>query len=98
MARILRGEIRWADLGPVFGHEQTSVRLVLILSHDVFNVRSGTLIVVAMTSQPQKAGFPWNLELTALQKGKLTKNGVVDQSGVKLNIIQVFTYFFYHAH
>jgi mRNA interferase MazF len=38
---------------------------VLILSHDVFNERSGTVIAVALTSQPQRAGFPLTLELTA---------------------------------
>jgi mRNA interferase MazF len=63
MARILRGEIRWADLNPVRGHEQAGLRPVLILSHDIFNERSGTVIAMAITSQPQKAGFPLTLEL-----------------------------------
>jgi mRNA interferase MazF len=63
MARILRGEIRWADLNPVRGHEQSGLRPVLILSHDIFNERSGTVIAMAITSQPQKAGFPLTLEL-----------------------------------
>ena len=63
MARILRGEIRWADLNPVRGHEQAGRRPVLILSHDVFNDRSGTVIAMAITSQPQRAGFPLTLEL-----------------------------------
>jgi len=63
MARILRGEIRWADLNPVRGHEQAGLRPVLILSHDIFNKRSGTVIAVAITGQPQKAGFPLTLEL-----------------------------------
>jgi len=63
MARILRGEIRWADLSPARGHEQSGLRPVLILSHDVFNERSGTAIVIAITSQPQRAGFPLTLEL-----------------------------------
>jgi mRNA interferase MazF len=63
MARILRGEIRWADLNPVRGQEQAGLRPVLILSHDIFNERSGTVIAVAITSQPQKAGFPLTLEL-----------------------------------
>ncbi|MGE0462463.1 MAG: type II toxin-antitoxin system PemK/MazF family toxin, partial [Vicinamibacterales bacterium] len=49
MARILRGEIRWADLNPVRRHEQAGQRPVLILSHDVFNERSGTVIAVALT-------------------------------------------------
>ncbi len=38
---------------------------MLILSHDIFNERSGTVIAVALTSQPQRAGFPLTLELTA---------------------------------
>ena len=64
MARILRGEIRWADLDPVRGHEQAGQRPVLILSHDVFNERSGTVIAVALTSQEPRAGYPLTLELT----------------------------------
>jgi mRNA interferase MazF len=63
MARILRGEIRWADLNPVRGHEQAGLRPVLILSHEIFNEKSGTVIAVSITSQPQKAGFPLTLEL-----------------------------------
>ena len=63
MARILRGDIRWADLSPTRGREQAGQRPVLILSHDVFNERSGTVIAVALTSQPQRAGFPLTLEL-----------------------------------
>jgi mRNA interferase MazF len=63
MAGILRGEIRWADLNPVWGHEQAGLRPVLILSQDIFNERSGTVIAVAITSQSQKAGFPLTLEL-----------------------------------
>jgi mRNA interferase MazF len=63
MAGILRGEIRWADLNPVRAHEQAGLRPVLIMSHDIFNEKSGTVIAVAITSQPQKAGFPLTLEL-----------------------------------
>src|SRR6187549_124729 len=63
MARVLRGEIRWADLNPVRGREQAGMRPVLILSHDVFNERSGTVIAMALTSQPQSAGFPLTYEL-----------------------------------
>jgi mRNA interferase MazF len=63
MAGILRGEIRWADLNPAKGREQSGTRPVLVLSHDVFNERSGTVIAIAITSQTQKAGFPLTLEL-----------------------------------
>lgn len=70
MALILRGEIRWADLNPVRGREQAGFRPVLILSHDVFNERSGTVIAMAITSQPQRAGFPLTLELESLSLPK----------------------------
>jgi len=63
MARILRGNIYWADLNPVVGSEQGGLRPVLILSHNVFKQRSGTVIAVALTSQPQRAGFPLTLGL-----------------------------------
>ena len=63
MAGILRGDIRWADLEPARGREQAGRRPVLILSHDVFNERSGTVIAVALSSQPQRAGFPLTLEI-----------------------------------
>jgi mRNA interferase MazF len=36
---------------------------VLVLSHDVFNDRSGAVIAMAITSQPPRAGFPLTLEL-----------------------------------
>jgi len=65
MARILRGEVRWADLNPARGREQAGLRPVLILSQDVFNERSGTVIAMAITSRPQQAGFPLTLELGA---------------------------------
>ena len=65
MARILRGEIRWADLNPVRGHEQAGERPVLVLSHNVFNERSGTVIAVALTSQEPRAGFPLTTEIRA---------------------------------
>jgi mRNA interferase MazF len=63
MAGILRGGIYWADLNPVNGSEQGGLRPVLILSHNVFNERSGTVIAVALTSQPQRAGYPLTFEL-----------------------------------
>ncbi len=58
MARIVRGDILWADLEPVKGHEQAGRRPVLVLSHEEFNAKSGTVIAMAITSAPQRAGFP----------------------------------------
>ena len=63
MARILRGEIYWADLNPTMGHEQAGFRPILIISNNIFNQRSGTIIALAITSQPQKAGFPLTYKL-----------------------------------
>ncbi|MBM3128671.1 MAG: type II toxin-antitoxin system PemK/MazF family toxin [Chloroflexi bacterium] len=65
MARILRGDIFWADLDPARGHEQAGLRPVLVLSQDIFNEHSGTVIAVAITSQSPSAGFPLTLELTS---------------------------------
>jgi len=80
VARILRGEIRWADLNPIRGREQAGLRPVLILSHDVFNERSGTVIAVALTSQPQRAGFPLTHEL---KSPKLAKRSWVKISQIR---------------
>lgn len=80
MARILRGEIRWAELTPVRGREQAGQRPVLVLSHDVFNERSGTVIAMALTSQPPHAGFPLTLELQS--------KGLPKQSWVKVSQIR----------
>ena len=67
---IRRGEIRWADLDPVRGREQAGRRPVVIISQDVFNQRSGTVIAIALTSQPQRAGFPLTLELYSAELPK----------------------------
>ena len=80
MARILRGEIRWADLNPARGCDQAGLRPVLIISHDVFNERSGTVIAMAITSQVQRAGFPLTLEL---KSGKLPKRSWVKISQIR---------------
>ena len=83
MAGVLRGEIRWANLNPTRGREQAGTRPVVILSHDIFNERSGTVIAMAVTSQVQRAGFPLSLEL---ESKKLPK-----QSWVKLSQIRTLS-------
>ena len=80
MARILRGDIRWADLDPTRSKEQAGLRPVLVLSQEVFNDRSGTVIAVALTSQPQRAGFPLSLELES--------SGLPKRSWVKISQIR----------
>ncbi|MBW1967297.1 MAG: type II toxin-antitoxin system PemK/MazF family toxin [Thermodesulfobacteriota bacterium] len=80
MAKILRGDIYWADLNPVIGSEQGGFRPVLILSHDIFNKNSGTVIAMAITGQPQRAGFPLTFELS---KTKLPKRSWVKISQIR---------------
>jgi mRNA interferase MazF len=83
VARILRGDIRWADLNPVRGREQAGARPVLVLSHDIFNERSGTVIAVALTSQEPRAGFPLTLEVRAA--------GLPKRSWVKIGQIRTLS-------
>ncbi len=85
MARILRGEVRWADLSPTRGHEQSGRRPVLILSADVFNDRSGTVIAVALTTQPPRAGFPLTLEVGP---GQLPKPAWIKISQIRTLSVQ----------
>src|SRR6266481_8446299 len=79
MARVLKGDIVWADLDPTQGHE-SGRRPVLVLSQDVFNERSGTVIACAFTSQEPRAGFPLTLELSVL---KLPKRSWVKISQIR---------------
>lgn len=83
MARVLRGEVRWAELNPARGHEQAGRRPVLVLSHDVFNERSGTVIAVALTSQEPRAGFPLTLESRA--------PGLTKRSWIKISQIRTLS-------
>jgi mRNA interferase MazF len=87
MARVLRGDVFWADLDPTRGREQTGRRRVLVISHDVFNERSGTAIAMAITSQPQTAGFPLTVELLS---GGLPKRSWVKIGQIRTLSIQRF--------
>ncbi len=70
MARVLRGDVVWANLDPTVGREQTGQRPVVVLSADIFNERSGTVIAMALTSRPQRAGFPLTHELRSVRLKK----------------------------
>ena len=67
-------------MNPVRAREQAGQRPVVILSHDVFNERSGTVIALALTSQEPRARFPLTLELTA---AKLPKRSWVKISQIR---------------
>lgn len=83
MARLLRGDIVWANLMPTQGNEQQGKRPVLILSNDVFNSKSGTVIAVALTSQSQRAGFPLTY--------KLSNQNLNKESWVKISQIRTLS-------
>ena len=83
MAAVLRGEIYWADLDPAQGHEQSGRRPVLVLSEDVFNARSGTVIAMALTSQEPQAGFPLTLEIVGA--------GLPKRSWVKISQVRTLS-------
>jgi mRNA interferase MazF len=70
----------WAELSPTVGREQAGLRPVVILSHDIFNERSGTVIAVAVSSQEPRAGFPLTLEI---RTAKLPKRSWVKISQVR---------------
>ena len=95
MAGILRGEIRWADLNPVKGREQAGFRPVLIISQDIFNERSGTVIALAITSQPQRAKFPLTFVLNSADLPKRSwvkisqiRTLAVERIGKKISKVQ----------
>ncbi len=48
---------------------------MLVLSHDVFNERSGTVIAMALTSQAQRVGYPltWKIPLNVLRRESWVK-------------------------
>ena len=96
MARILRGEIRWANLNPTLGHEQSGLRPALILSNDVFNERMQIVIAIALTSKQPRFGFPLALEIDSadLPKKSWALMGQVrtlsaERIGKKLGLVSI---------
>jgi mRNA interferase MazF len=83
MADILRGEIWWANLNPTRGHEQSGTRPVLVISQDVFNRHSGTVIALALTSQAPTAEFPLTFLIESVSLPK--------QSWVKISQIRTLS-------
>jgi len=73
---IKRGEIYFAQLNPVIGSEQGGIRPVLIVQNDIGNQYSPTTIVLAITSQINKAKLPTHVELKAKEYG-LERDSVI---------------------
>jgi mRNA interferase MazF len=81
---MLRGEVRWADLGDPVGSEPGFRRPVLVVQSDPFNrSRIATIVVAAMTSNLALAEAPGNVRLSKRMSG-LKKESVV-------NVSQLFT-------
>ncbi len=73
---IKRGEIYYAQLNPVVGSEQGGIRPVLVVQNDIGNQFSPTTIVLAITSQINKAKLPTHVELLGEYYG-LEKDSVI---------------------
>ena len=56
--QIKRGDIYYADLNPVIGSEQGDTRPVLVVSNNIGNEHSPTVIVTPITSSPRKSMLP----------------------------------------
>ena len=73
---IKRGEIYFAQLNPVIGSEQGGIRPVLIVQNEIGNQYSPTTIILAITSQINKAKLPTHIELAAVDYG-LERDSVI---------------------
>jgi len=73
---IKRGEIYFAQLNPVVGSEQGGIRPVLVIQNNIGNQYSPTTIVLAITSQINKAKMPTHVEIKAEAYG-LDKDSVI---------------------
>lgn len=73
---IKRGEIYFAQLNPVVGSEQGGIRPVVVVQNDIGNQYSPTTIILAITSQINKAKLPTHIELKAETYG-LERDSVI---------------------
>lgn len=73
---IKRGEVFYAELNPVKGSEQGGTRPVLVVQNDIGNQYSPTTIVLAITSQINKAKLPTHVELPKAKTG-LERDSVI---------------------
>lgn len=68
MERIIkRGDIYYAELNPVIGSEQGGIRPVLIISNNIGNRHSPTVIVAAITSRQTKSKLPTHYYLEGVE-------------------------------
>lgn len=85
MARVLKGDLFWADLEPTRGREQAGKRPVVVLSGEAFNDRTRTVIAMAITSKPQTMSFPLTHELAS---GNLPKRSWIKIGQIRTLAVQ----------
>ena len=74
--KILRGDVVLANLEPVIGSEQGSIRPVLIIQNDISNEYSPTTIIAPVTSRVYTKEFPTNVYVSK-QDSKLDKDSTI---------------------
>ena len=79
---IKRGDVYYADLDPVKGHETGKTRPVVVIQNDIGNMYSPTTIVAIITEYSEKkASYPI---CVAVKKGKgLRKDSIVNLSQIR---------------
>ena len=79
---IKRGDVYYADLDPVKGHETGKARPVVVIQNDIGNMYSPTTIVAIITEYSEKkASYPI---CVAVKKGKgLRKDSIVNLSQIR---------------
>ena len=56
-SKISQGEIYWANLNPVKGHEQSGYRPVLVLQNNILNRNLNTVVIAPITKNLQAKGL-----------------------------------------
>jgi mRNA interferase MazF len=77
-----RGQVYYANLNPVVGHEQAGRRPVLIVQNDVGNRFSPTVIVAAITSKLPPRSYPTEVRVQA------GAGGLAQDSAIRLDQIR----------
>ena len=79
---IKRGDVYYADLDPVKGHETGKTRPVVVIQNDIGNMYSPTTIVAIVTEySKKKASYPI---CVTVKKGKgLKKDSIVNLSQIR---------------
>ncbi|MEG1313845.1 MAG: type II toxin-antitoxin system PemK/MazF family toxin [Bacilli bacterium] len=80
MNNIYKGNLYYADLEPVIGSEQGGIRPVLIVSNNIGNRYSSTVIIVPLTSKVEsKMNLPTHVVINAFEKIRCDSIALVEQ-------------------